>query len=684
MNQKELPSRVRPLARWVFAKRRMAGALLIFLGLMWAVPMGLKWWLVQQLQHALKREVTVQAVHVNPLSLSFDIQDLSIKNTHGGEFVGWQRLTLKASAQSLRERALVLDAVTLQGPRVSAVHLGQGRFDFSDLLDGPQQSNSTALPKFVLRELSIQDGQVALEDRPHQRTHTFQNFNLTLPGVSSLAGKNGLTLRPELSVIVNGAPVHLGGSVQPLADAPEGALAFTLNALDLAGLQAYVPASLPLRLARGKLSADLKLQFSEHAGQMALMLTGTTRVQDFVLNDARDHALLSFKTLALSLSQSDVLARHLVFSDVMLDDPKVSVRINRTGQMNWRAVQPPAQPPTATTAPSATTESPALALQVNQLKVRGGVVDFADASVQPVVQTRLSDVNAVLRGFSTQPNTQADVSLKGHVGLAAPLEVQARLQPMALTTFLDAALHVKNVELTRFSGYARKYVGYALDKGKLSMDATYRINHHQLQADNHVFIDQLTLGEQVASSDAINAPVSMGVSLLKNSDGQIDIDLPMSGALDAPEFSFGALVGQTLGNALVKVVSAPFRFFGDLFGGEDLSYVGFAPNSFALDDAAKQKLSALTRALKSRESLALEVRGIFDTARDTAVQRKTLCEGGTVTSAVLDSLASCRSQAVAKWLMEVGQIQPERVFLLESHSREGGTPAEAGVSFSLR
>jgi hypothetical protein len=563
MSEKELYFQPLHWWAWLSVKRRMVLTLLCFLGVMCATPLGLKWLLVQQLQHVLKREVSVQAVQLHPMSLSIDVQGLSIQNTQGGELAGWQRLTVDVSAQSFAQRALVLDALTLHGPRVSVVHLGQGRFDFSDLLDGPTTSNDIALPPFVLHEVSIHNGRITLEDRPHQRTHSIENFNLTLPRVSSLAGHNGLTMRPELSATFNGAPVHLGGTVRPLADTPEGALALTVDAFDLASLQAYVPNTLPLHLASGKLSADLKLQLATLDGRTALLLNGTARVQDVSMYDARDRALASFKTLALSLSQSDVLARSLVFSDVMLDAPNVSVRMDAAGELNWLAAMPPTQ------AEPTHPQSPAFALQVNRFRLHGGLVDFADASVKPAVQARITDVNAVLNSFSTQPNSTADVKLNGNLGVAAPLAVQARLQPLAVTSFLDAKLNVKSLELTRISGYAQKYLGYALDKGKLSMDASYRIKNKQLQADTHVFIDQLTLGEQVPSAHAVDAPVSLGVSLLKNSSGQIDIDLPMSGTVDAPDFSFGGLIAQTIGNLLVKVVTAPVRAIGSLASGDE-------------------------------------------------------------------------------------------------------------------
>jgi hypothetical protein len=241
------------------------------------------------------------------------------------------------------------------------------------------------------------------------------------------------------------------------------------------------------------------------------------------------------------------------------------VRIQKDGQLNWAkafASQPLQSKPAA--------GQSAFAMQVDQLTLRDGALAFADASVKPTVQTRITDMNAVFNNFSTRPGTQADLSLKANLGAAAaPLNLQARLEPLNVTSFLDAKLQAKYVDLTRVSGYAQKYLGYPINKGKLSVEAIYRIKDKQLQADNRVVIDQLTLGEQVPSPHAIDAPVSLGVSLLQNSSGQIDIDLPVSGAVDAPEFSYGGLVAQTIGNVLVKVATAPVRAIGNLLGSDD-------------------------------------------------------------------------------------------------------------------
>jgi len=167
------------------------------------------------------------------------------------------------------------------------------------------------------------------------------------------------------------------------------------------------------------------------------------------------------------------------------------------------------------------------------------------------------------------------------------------------------------------SSYSGKYVGYGIQKGKLSTTMTYKVEDRKLTATNRIFLDQLTFGDKVESPDALKLPVLLAVSLLKNGRGEIDIDLPISGSLDDPEFSVGGIVFKAIMNLLVKAVTAPFTLLGSLFGGgADLSYVEFNPGQAILTPAAIEKLQAMSKALADRPALEVEMAGRVDPVAD--------------------------------------------------------------------
>jgi hypothetical protein len=184
----------------------------------------------------------------------------------------------------------------------------------------------------------------------------------------------------------------------------------------------------------------------------------------------------------------------------------------------------------------------------------------------------------------------------------------------------------RDIELAPLSAYAVKYAGYGIQRGKLSLALKYGIENRKLSAENQIYLDQLTFGERVESPTATTLPVLLAVALLKDRNGVIDVNLPISGSLDDPQFSVAGIIFQVIGNLVVKAVTSPFALLGSLVGGgEELSFVGFAPGSTALADGEQQKLGSLAKALTERPNLRLEITGRAAADPDeNALKRATL------------------------------------------------------------
>lgn len=214
----------------------------------------------------------------------------------------------------------------------------------------------------------------------------------------------------------------------------------------------------------------------------------------------------------------------------------------------------------------------------------------------------------------------ADVALQGKLDGDAPVDINGKVDPLGAELFLDLTASAHGIELTRLTPYAAKYAGYAITKGKLSADVKYHIEKGKLEAQNNLFVDQLTFGDKVDSPDATKLPVLLAVALLRNSRGEIDLHLPVSGSLSDPEFSVGGIIVRALINLLTKAVTAPFSLLASAFQGADdvgeLSYVEFDPGAGTLSDKADKKLDALAKALADRPELKLEITGRIDPATD--------------------------------------------------------------------
>jgi len=204
------------------------------------------------------------------------------------------------------------------------------------------------------------------------------------------------------------------------------------------------------------------------------------------------------------------------------------------------------------------------------------------------------------------------------------VEITGTVNPLAKSLFLDLRASVNDIDLSPMSPYSGRYAGYEIEKGKLALNLKYHVENGELKADNKVFLDQFTFGAAVDSPDATELPVRLAVSLLKDRNGEIHLDIPVSGNLDDPKFSVVGVVWKVIKNLLVKAATAPFALLSAVFGGggEQLSYLQFDPGSAAIPQAEEGKIGTLATILKDRPGLQLDIEGHVDVDRDREALRE--------------------------------------------------------------
>ncbi|UCE31784.1 MAG: DUF748 domain-containing protein, partial [Burkholderiales bacterium] len=317
--------------------------------------------------------------------------------------------------------------------------------------------------------------------------------------------------------------------------------------------------------------------------------------------------------------------------------------------------------PARSTPPSAGDGSaPAPSIRIGAIELASGEVQFTDHFIQPNYSARLTQLKGNVTALSSEPGQPARVQVVGRLDDSAPLTISGSIDPLAPQLALDLRGEAKGFELTGLSAYSAKYAGYGIRKGKLSARVRYTVAEGELQASNRIVLDQLTFGDKVDSPTATKLPVAFAVALLKDSNGIIDVELPVSGSLSDPEFSIAAVIAKAVGNLIVKIATAPFRVLGALAGAAstDLSYVEFAAGGAALDDDARGKLRTMLDALQERPGLALELRGHADREADGAILKARALE---------DRLRALKASALAA----AGEPAPEPDAPLGAEERAG-------------
>ena len=265
-------------------------------------------------------------------------------------------------------------------------------------------------------------------------------------------------------------------------------------------------------------------------------------------------------------------------------------------------------------APAAAPEAAPLPIdiQVGVTKLVNGRVDFSDHFVRPNYSAALTELNGQLGAFSSGSRDPATLELRGRAAGTALLEISGQLNPTAKPLALDIKAKATDLELAPLSPYAGKYAGYAIERGKLSMDVAYKIDADgKLEARNQVILNQLTFGDKIESKDATKLPVLLAVALLKDRNGVIDINLPVSGSVNDPKFSVGGIIVKVIINLLVKALTAPFALLSG-GGSDDLSVVEFQSGTALITDGGSSAIDKVAKALTERPALKMTVTGACD------------------------------------------------------------------------
>ncbi|MEW9570732.1 DUF748 domain-containing protein [Rhodanobacter sp. Si-c] len=569
--------------------------------------------------------------------------------------LAWQSLEAGITRFDLASSTAQLDHLTLHGLHVEARRLHDGGIDLTGLVkSGPSHGSHKSSPApawhWSIAHVGIDGSTLALTDPRIAGKHGRAEFKLDRTSIDGLSDDMRRPLKLALDGGIGRGSLRVDGKLRP--QPLDADLRVRTTRLDIAPLQSLVGTALNVTLTSALLSADGRVRYREHHPQALLdwrgrVTLGNVRVQDKLTGDdflrwnslnasgltvrmGEDVPHVSVAGLALS----DFYARVIInangrtnLQDVVANPAAAPVSVTQV-QQQAPAPKPQAKP--ATPAPAGTTAAPAADIQIGQITLARGHLNYTDDFIKPNYTANITQLDGQVGAFGTAGGPPAALTLQGQLDDNAPVNITGTINPLAPVAFLDVKGKADGVELTHLSPYSGKYTGYPITKGRLTMDVHYQLDNGKLNADNHIFITQLTFGDAIKGPGISHLPVKLAVALLKNADGNIDVDVPVTGSLDDPQFSVGSLIWHAFVNLIGRAVTSPFRLIASAMGGggkqQDLGYLEFAPGSAMLDAKAQDKLAQIVKILQQKTSLKLDITGRVDPKFDESGLRKVMVD----------------------------------------------------------
>lgn len=564
-----------------------------------------------------------------------------------------------------RKPAAAADSATIQSPKQTAQQPIPVKSRVQED-EQPAKEISFWLSQFLIDRFNASFTDKTLRDKPR---FTLKNSSLSLSDLTWPKFKPApLRFR---STFNKRTPLKAIGQITPLPFRYKGSV--SVGRLPLRDFEDYFPSNVNVFILGGHADTKMTLDVALKDGKPSGSFKGNASIRDFhAIDTVTEEDLLRWESLqfdeirgnlepfSLALNQialSGVYSRIIVLKNGTLnlqnlvDKEQPGTEIQQTGVKEKELSTPPPEPQgVAKTEPRD--------ISIGALTIQDGTLSFSDYHLSSSFATTFYNLGGRVSGLSSEGSKFADVDLRGNLENHSPLQITGKINPLRGDLFVDLKVSFRDIELSPVTPYSSTFLGYTVEKGKLSLELKYHIDKKQLNSENKIFIDQFTFGESVESDKATSLPVKLGLALLKDRKGEIHLDLPVTGRTDDPKFSIWGVVWQVVKNLLVKAVTSPFAILSSMFGGgEDFSAIQFGYGLSTISIQEEQKLNSLAKALLERPALKVELKGYVDSEKDIEGYRNELLSRKLKNEKVL-ALAKGSAHKDAATAENV-QLQPE-------------------------
>ncbi len=593
------------------------------------VPFIAKHQIPVQVRKAVACDASVAKVRFNPYTFNAMVGGLVFQDRRGDTLVTCHEIHLDFSPWPLRKRILAFEEVRALSPTLAVRVHDDGTMNLLDLIPDTtavegKKPSKPLLIRVERLEISAMsatfddatvNGHVALDSVDVHLTSFFTQSGDTAQFAARLLSRAGGEVRAK------GFTMPLDGVVNTRID---------VDSLNVTPGAPYLAQFAYLDLRGGKLNVHGDVRAVAPPGsQPDVHYQGDIVVDDLKLFDTlKKQDFFGFDRLAVIGAEAQSLPPGARVEEIGIDGIYARIAIAEDQSFNVNDVFAPARAradsigaassPAGADSAAAPAKPPMPDVTIGRIRIDGGAVDFSDLSLPLPFATRVHAVKGEITALSPDNAAGSKLLIEGTVDEHGFAKASGFINAFDPIAFTDITVAFRNIELTDLTPYSGKFAGYQIKKGKLSLGLEYDIRNAQLKGDNEILLEKLTLGEKIESPEAVNLPVKLAIALLKDSNGNIDLDLEVAGDLNDPKVNTASLVWQALKKVITKITMAPFRFLGNMMGigGDEMEFVEFEPGRKNLTPPQHERLGNLAKALKEKPSLKLQVHGAYDKRSD--------------------------------------------------------------------
>ena len=549
---------------------------------------------------------------------------LDKKSTHE-KLTTFKSLKLNDITLNTKTKKVTISDTVLSALDIKARRLSDGKLNFKDLViphatkkrtKSKQITKKTKDYEILLKHVGIKSSQLHFKDEVLKPSVKSKIDKITLDAYNISSNKKSW-LKYALYMRVNGAgEIKADGRLRHTPLKQQGS--FKINKISLKDLTPYLQPTTYLSIDDGFLSIGGKTVYEKQKNKPDLSMQGDLKLESFFVSDVRDNSLLlSCNDINIDPFTYEMFPNRLFMDEVSAESFYVNAFISKDKKLNFASLLKPSKE-TNTTTKTDDTKDEKFPLKIMKLNIKKGSAKFADLSLPIKFSTNIHDLNGVIYAISNQKDETSYVDISGEVDEYGSTKLKGSINSGNPKSYTDLNFNFRNLELSSISGYSASFAGYKIDSGKLYLDLGYNILDSQLVGKNSIIIKKIKLGDEFKDENTTSMPLGFVIALLEDSDGIIDIDMPVEGNVDNPDFKYGKLIWKTFANLIVKAVTSPFKFLGSMMGidGDKLESIDFEHGLANILPPEKEKLDSIAKIMIKRPKISLSISATYDEVYD--------------------------------------------------------------------
>ena len=562
-------------------------------------------------------------VDVKDANVSFTKFKLNKRSTRK-RLVSFKGLSINGITLNTKRKDLKIQKVTLNNLDVYAKRYKSKKFNFENLLipkvakkikkKSTQKKYSVNLKHFVLKNSKVRFYDNALV-KPSKITLDrvkIDAYNINLKKGSWLSYRSSMRVNKRGIVSLRGKlrqnPLRQKGS-------------FNIKKINIKDINPYLKEKMYLSVDDGSISLKGKTSYSPSSKKADLRVESSLQIDSLFVSDSRNNSsLFTLNSLQTDQFTLELFPSRLYMNELNIDLFYVNAVIDENKTMNFAKLSKKIETPVTQddTNDNNSSKKAPFPVNISKINVANGSARFSDFSIPIKFSTHIHALNGVLYAVSNHKNEISYINISGEVDEYGSTSLKGSIDASNPKKYTSLVFDFKNLDLNSVSGYSASYAGYKIKSGKLYLDLGYEILNSELLGSNNIIIKKIELGDEVDDENVTVLPLGFVIGLLEDSDGIIEIDMPVEGNLDEPDFKYGALVLKTMGSLITRAVTSPFKFLGAAMGfdAEKLEFINFEPGKILIAPTEREKLDMIAKMMRKKPKITLSFHGLYDATVD--------------------------------------------------------------------